>query len=63
MESRTVLRRAAMRDRQTAHRPCLTTRDRRILAGAYWPVIAFAASLVTTPTARRRRHRHEAALP
>lgn len=52
-----------MREHKSAHRPCLTTRDRRMLAGAYWPVIAFAASLVTGPTARRRRHRREAALP
>lgn len=47
---------------QTARRFSLTTRDRRMLAGAYWPVVAFAASLVTARTARSRRHRQEAAV-
>lgn len=32
-----------------------------MLAGAYWPVVAFAAALVTVRTARRHRDRQEAA--
>lgn len=39
----------------------LTARDRRMLAGAYWPVIAFAALLITARTPRRR-HRQECAV-
>lgn len=46
---------------QTARRISLTTRDWRMLAGAYWPVVAFAAALLTARTARSRRHRQEAA--
>lgn len=46
---------------QTARRFCLTARDRRMLAGAYWPVIAFAALLITARTPRRR-DRQEAAV-
>lgn len=51
-----------MRERRSAPRFCLTTRDRRMLAGAYWPVAAFAAALVGSPIARCHRHRQEAAV-
>ncbi|WP_165608040.1 hypothetical protein [Mycobacterium alsense] len=52
-----------MRERRIARPYRLTTRDRRMLAGAYWPVVAFAALVVTARTARCRRHRQEAAAP
>jgi hypothetical protein len=47
---------------RTARRACRTPHDRQMLAGAYWPVIAFAALLVTARITRWRRHRQEASI-
>lgn len=51
-----------MREPPTARRFCLTPHERRMLAGAYWPVIAFTATLVTARATRCHRHRQEAGI-
>lgn len=47
---------------RTARRACWTPHDRQMLAGAYWPVIAFSALLVSARIARRLQHPHEASI-
>lgn len=48
-----------MSERRTAPRFCVTPRDRQMLAGAYWPVVAFATALVIAGIASRHRRRQE----
>ena len=48
-----------MSERRTARRFCVTPRDRQMLAGAYWPVIAFATVLVIAGIASCHRRRQE----
>jgi hypothetical protein len=40
----------------------MSAHDRQMLAAAYWPVIAFAAVLITARISRTRRHQRQAAL-
>jgi hypothetical protein len=51
-----------MNESGNAARACLTPHERQMLTGAYWPVIAFAALLVTVRITRWRRHRQEAGI-
>lgn len=51
-----------MSESHTARDASMTTQDRQMLAGAYWPIIAFAAVLVTARIAHRHRYRRETAV-
>ena len=51
-----------MSERHPARRIHVSPRDRQMLAAAYWPVIAFAAVLITVRVSRTRRHQQQAAL-
>ena len=48
-----------MSERRTAGRFYVTPRDRQMLGGAYWPVIAFATVLVIAGIASCHRRRQE----
>lgn len=41
---------------------CVTPHDRQVLAGAYWPIIVYAAVLGTARIAGWHRHRQQAAV-
>jgi hypothetical protein len=49
-----------MSERRTARCLRVTPHERQMLAGAYWPVVAFAALLITARITRWRRRRQEA---
>ena len=49
-----------MSERHTPRREHLSAPDRQMLAAAYWPVIVFAAVLITARIADMHRYRHEA---
>jgi hypothetical protein len=51
-----------MNERHPARRHRMSARDRQMLAGAYWPVIAFAAMLIAARIPGTRRHQLQAAL-
>jgi hypothetical protein len=51
-----------MSERRITRRFCVTPHDRQVLAGAYWPVIVYAAVLGTARIAGWHRHRQQAAV-
>jgi hypothetical protein len=49
-----------MNERHRVRRHRISARDRQMLAAAYWPVVAFAAALITAPKSHTHRPAQEA---